>query len=169
MTKRLLASALASVCILALAASPVRAESTGSAVGGGDSEAGSWDPAGGYDDLRYRDRSNLRDREGYYVDGGGKSARPMIPQGDWGYGKTPPSSYDRDGTGNTESVRFETSDPRFNNILNYAFNNPGACISQKDRDYAAEYLYFNQQLCDAIRRHQPTAGTRCTINVPVCG
>lgn len=168
MTKRVYPSLLSSFCALLLAATPVCAENTGDAVGDDDSEAGVFDPAGGYDDLRNRDSSNHRDSDGYYVDGGGKRAKPVIPQGDWGYGRTPPSSYDRDGSGNTDYVRFETSDPRFNTILNHAFNNPGACITRMERDYVVDYLSANPQLCGGIDRHQPAAGRNCTINVPIC-
>lgn len=168
MTNRVPSSLVPSLCALLLAATPVCAENTRDAVGSGDGEAGTSDPANGYDDLRTRDSSNYRDSDGYYVDGGGKRAKPVLPQGDWGYGRTPPSSYDRDGSGNTDYVRFETSDPRFNTILNYAFNNPGACITRTDRDYVVDYLSANPQLCGGIDRSQPYASRDCAIVVPIC-
>jgi hypothetical protein len=155
------------LCILFLAATPLGAENTRSAVSGDDNgEAARLDPAEGYDDLRNTGSGNYRDSDGYYVDGGGKSAKPVIPQGEWGYGRTPPSVYDRDGSGNTDYVRFETSNPRFNAIANFAFNNPGACISQADHDYAAVHLL---EVCGPRGSYNSTLGMICSMDgVPVC-
>ena len=68
-------------------------------------------------------------------------------------------------------VNFQTSDDRFNKIMNLVENDPSACASERDADYAYAYIEAHPELCDAVSRHALDSAASvedCDPEIPIC-
>lgn len=137
-------------------------ESTGGAVSK-DCEAailGGYATPDCWGDLRYRD-SGHRNADGSYTDSNGY----IVDSVGKGSGTT------RAFSGGGDYVRFETSDGRFNKIMNYVGNNPRGCISSQDADYISGRVQQDGYLCSMIFQHSTVASrssSGCVLHFNIC-